>query len=242
MSAANATPLDQTVWKLIYLARRNPALAAVDFPQAWREHSALGRQCRNVAARVLSVTQCSRVLDAAQRLPGAAQGFDGVNLLQLRDRASADAIWSDPETLAVMRPDEPRVFSGHVREFTLVCREQLLRGAARTGVCLSGFLRRRAGLGGVDFRLAWLAAGPGRQLLRGPFARAQRIVHNEVVEAPPPGYEFDVIVEWWFESLDELEQAFGRRELREQLPAPLARLLDLAGSVFMLTTVTHSRP
>ena len=39
-------------WKMIYLARRNPALMAEDFPQAWREHSALGRQCVNVADRV----------------------------------------------------------------------------------------------------------------------------------------------------------------------------------------------
>ena len=29
-------------WKMIYLARRNPALAPEQFPQAWREHSALG--------------------------------------------------------------------------------------------------------------------------------------------------------------------------------------------------------
>lgn len=28
-------------WKMIYLARRNPALAPEQFPQAWREHSAL---------------------------------------------------------------------------------------------------------------------------------------------------------------------------------------------------------
>ena len=50
-------------WKMIYLARRNPALAPEDFPQAWREHSALGRQCRNVQDKVLGVRQCARVLD-----------------------------------------------------------------------------------------------------------------------------------------------------------------------------------
>lgn len=228
-------------WKMIYLARRNPALAPEAFAQAWREHSALGRQCRNVGERVKSVTQCARVLDAAI-LPGAAQDHDGVNLLQLRDLESARAIWSDPETLAVMRPDEPRVFSTYVRDFSLVCRELLLRAGPRTGVCLSGFLRRRADLTPNAYRLGWLASAPGRHLASGPLAQARRIVHNEVVEPPPPGYEFDTICEWWFDSLDEIDQAFGRRELREQLPVPLARLLDLPGSVFMLTTVTHSRP
>jgi len=100
----NAKTPDALVWKMIYLARRNPALAPEDFPQAWREHSALGRQCRNVGERVLSVAQCSRLLDVP--LPGSSADYDGVNLLVLRDRDAATMIWSDPETLAVMRPDD----------------------------------------------------------------------------------------------------------------------------------------
>ena len=116
-------------WKMIYLARRNPALAAEDFPQAWREHSALGRQCVNVADRVKSVAQCSRVLEHPDLPPGASADYDGVNLLALRDRQSADDIWSDAETLRIMRPDEPRVFADYVRNFSLLCRQQVLRGS-----------------------------------------------------------------------------------------------------------------
>ncbi|MEG2048762.1 MAG: hypothetical protein RR100_18070, partial [Comamonas sp.] len=67
-----------TVWKMIYLARRNPALAAADFPQAWREHSALGRQCKNVGQRVKAVAQCSRQLQADA--PALSTDYDGVNL------------------------------------------------------------------------------------------------------------------------------------------------------------------
>lgn len=55
-------------WKMIYLARRNPAQAPAAFPQAWREHAALGRQCRNVQDKVLGVALCSRLLDLV--LPG----------------------------------------------------------------------------------------------------------------------------------------------------------------------------
>ena len=44
-------------WKMIYLARRNPALTAEQFPQAWREHSALGAGCTNVREKVLSVAE-----------------------------------------------------------------------------------------------------------------------------------------------------------------------------------------
>jgi hypothetical protein len=53
MKAEEVTGKDScVVWKMIYLARRNPALRPEEFAQAWREHSALGRQCRNVGQRV----------------------------------------------------------------------------------------------------------------------------------------------------------------------------------------------
>ncbi|MBP6105040.1 MAG: EthD domain-containing protein [Steroidobacteraceae bacterium] len=118
-------------WKMIYLARRNPALAPEQFPHAWREHSALGAGCASVRDRILSVAQCSRILEGATP-PGTAADFDGVNLLSLRDLQAASDIWNDPETLAVMRPDEPRVFSTYVREFTLVCEERVLRDLTRS--------------------------------------------------------------------------------------------------------------
>ena len=68
------------------------------------------------------------------------------------------------------------------------------------------------------------------------------MVYNEVVESPPPGYEFDAIVEWWFDSVEDVSEAFAGSDLREQLSAPLAKLFDLDRSVFMLTRVTHSKP
>lgn len=233
--------MTEAVWKMIYLARRNPQLSAEDFPQAWREHSALGRQCRNVGERVRSVMQCSRVLDAGVLL-GAAQDYDGVNLMQLRDYDSAAAIWSDAETLAVMRPDEPRVFSSYVRDFTLVCREQMLSDGDRGDICLIAFLRRRTDLSPGAFNQAWGGAVSAGLLRPGPLTLATRVVDNEVIEMPPPGYVFDTILECWFESLDVFVQAFDGRDLREQLPASMVALLDLSGSVFMLTRVTHTRP
>ena len=148
---------------MVYLARRNPALAAGDFFQAWREHSALGRQCRNVQDKVLGVTQCARLRDGGEDggLPGASTDYDGVNLLQLRDLAVATGLWNDPETLAIMRPDEPRVFSTYVRDFTLVCREHALRDGPPTGVALFGFVLRSASVSQAPFDTAYGAGRPG---------------------------------------------------------------------------------
>ena len=228
-------------WKMIYLARRNPALAPEQFPQAWREHSALGAGCTNVRDKVLSVTQCSRVLDGAP-LPGAATDYDGVNLLVLRDLQAASDIWNDAETLAIMRPDEPRVFSTYVRDFTLVCEEQVVRNQPRSGTCVVGFLRRRDGLAEAEWRLRLMQSVPSAWMVSGPFAKAQRVVLNAVCRPPPPGYEFDAIGEWWFDSADDARAAFGAQDLRSRLPASLAAIADLPRSVFMFTRVTHSRP
>lgn len=226
-------------WKMVYLAKRNPTLAPAAFPQAWREHSALGRQCRNVQDKVLGVAQCSRLLDLA--LAGLSADYDGVGLLRLRDLDAAGDIWSDAETLAIMRPDEPRVFSTYVRDFTLVCREYPLRDAPRSACVLYGFLRRRADLSRAEFDSAWLD-GSARWLAGDALQQAGRVVHNAVVQAPPPGYAFDGIAEWWFESPAALQAAFAAGGVPAGLPAACGELIDLPGSVFLATQVTHSRP
>ena len=229
----------QQQWKMIYLAKRNPTLAPAAFPQAWREHSALGRQCRNVQDKVLDVAQCSRLL--ALDLPGVSADYDGVGLLRLRDGEAVNDIWNDAETLAVMRPDEPRVFSTYVRRFTLVCHECLLRDGPRSHFVLYGFLRRRAGLSKAEFDAAWLDGSP-RWLAGAALAQAGRVVHNVVVQVPPPGYAFDGIAEWWFDSPAALHVAFAAHGVLADLPPAYMELIDLPGSVFVATQVTHSRP
>lgn len=242
-------------WQMIYLARRNPALAAEDFAQAWREHSALGRQCRNVQEKVLGVTQCTRLrTDGEQRsaedggLHGASTEYDGVNLLQLRDLCVASDIWNDPETLAIMRPDEPRVFSTYVRDFTLVCRARVLREAPATQVALFGFVRRAAGTSRAAFDAAW-GGGPAAAWLDAPALHsAVRVLQHSVVQTPPPGCDYDGIAEWWFADAAAARAAFashasaGAADLRAQLPAVFGAVVDLQRSVFMFTGVTHRRP
>lgn len=229
-------------WKMIYLARRNPALAAEDFPQAWREHSALGSRCTNVRDKVLTVTQCSRILDRPAALAGASADYDGVNLLGLRDRQTADDIWSDEETLRIMRPDEPRVFSTYVRDFTLVAHESLLHCGPVSGICVIGFLRLRSGVNCGDFARAVHASTPSMWRAAPPLARASRLVFNKAHGVPPPGYEYAAVLEAWFGSPEEIAEIFDGTTLWQSLPAQIAACIDVDGSVCMLTRVTHKRP
>lgn len=221
-------------WKIIYLARRNPSLAPEAFPAAWQEHSARGRQCRNVQDKVTAVAQCPRLLDV--EIPGLARDYDGVGLLRLRDRAVADDIWDDPETLAIMRPDEPRVFAGYVRNFALVACERVLRAGTETGCVLYGFLVRAPGLLREHFEAAWFAAPPGNAV-GGIDASARRVVRNRV-DAAPPGYAYDGVAEWWFDSASHLCAAFAGGAVTQHLPLVWRALIDPARSVFIAAGVS----
>lgn len=232
------------VWKMIYLARRNPALAAADFPQAWREHSTLGRQCKNVGQRVKAVAQCSRQLLADASALNT--DYDGVNLMVLADREAGAAIWSDPETLAIMRPDEPRVFVDYVRNFSVLCRQQVLHdcGAAdasaavlpqKEQLMLIGFLKRSDEWKGA-------ATSPERcpqQWKNGGLSQANRIVCNTLDEKAPAGYGYRYIVEWWF---DSVEQALSAAQSLNVSAAAQDGEFGWGEHVFMLTEVTHARP
>lgn len=228
---------ENMVWKMIYLARRNPALRAEDFPQAWREHSALGRQCKNVGQRVKAVAQCSRVLQVSE--PALSGDYDGVNLMVLADREAGAVIWNDPETLAVMRPDEPRVFADYVRNFSVLCRQQVLHSdlprdalPQKEQVMLIGFLQKRDEWAGS----AAVPAACPEPWRAGALARAQRIVCNVLDEQAPAGYGYRYIVEWWFPSLADAQKA------AQQLERSAQGEYGWGESVFMLTEVTHSRP
>jgi hypothetical protein len=227
---------------MIYLARRNPALAAEDFPQAWREHSALGAGCTNVRDKVKSVRQCSRDLQNTAQLAGASADYDGVNLLLLRDRQAADDIWSDEETLRIMRPDEPRVFSTYVRNFTLVAEEAVLRDGEPTDCVVAAFLGLREGTDPADLARALATADAAQWLADPAFGAAVRLVVNRVDGTPPPGYDYALIVEAWFPDSASAVQAFGAISLPERLPQAVAAGIDPARSVSLLTRVTHRRP
>lgn len=224
---------DAVQWTMIYLARRNPALAEADFAQAWREHSALGRQCRNVQDKVLGVTQCTRIMTGSPS--GAHTDYDGVNLLQLRDLGVATDIWNDPETRAIMRPDELRVFDRYVRDFTLVAHEQVLTDLPPGGAVLIGFVRRLPDLAQADFL-------QGMALLPSPWPQTGRVVLNAVAPERPAGYDFDAIVEWWFQDAEALGMAIEGRGLRETLAHSMGHLCAMDAAVWMATQVTHRRP
>jgi hypothetical protein len=170
-----------------------------------------------------------------------SKDYDGVNLMLLAEREAGSAIWSDPETLAIMRPDEPRVFADYVRNFSLLCRQQVLRGSLSVDVLpqqkqvmLIGFLQRSDVWRGAA-ALPEICPPQWQSLALG---LASRIVCNTIDEQPPSGYGYRHVVEWWFDSVEQAQAAAVSLDVS-------ARAQDgefgWGEHVFMLTEVTHAR-
>lgn len=223
-------------WKMIYLAKRNPQLAPTEFEQAWREHSALGKQCRNVQDKVLGVAQCTSVISMGitNTLSGIYTEADGVNLLQIRDLQVASDIWHDPETQAIMKPDELRVFDRYVRDFTLVAQEDVLVNVPAGQSVMVGFISELTTDAATNFRMALSAFSH--------WNFGQRLVLNKVQADRPTGYNYDAIVEWWFEDTHQMLECLNQSAVQLQLQNAMGHLCNLKASVFMATQVTHRRP
>jgi hypothetical protein len=225
--------MSQDVVKVIYLARRNPALSASMFPDRWRQHAVLGGSIPSLRGNFVQVAQCLSLYDRAI-VPRASLDFDGVNLLTLKDRDVALAMHQDDMVLDIMLPDELLTFSTYVRHFSLQCVEHVVQDGDMLPFCLISFLKRDRHFSTDAFVDATVAA------LTGAVPGARRTIVNRV-EDRPPGYNFDAITESWFASAEEAASATRAASYKAYLRQREA-LCDESRSVAMMTRITHSWP
>src|SRR6202022_577186 len=100
-------------FKLIYLARRNPALTPHEFPEAWRSHSRLASTyATTLGTHYSRVIQCLKAHEA--KVPDAfVNDIDGVAMLTMKSWQDMEAPRGDPHAHRVLRDDEPRVFADY---------------------------------------------------------------------------------------------------------------------------------
>ena len=233
-------------YKLIYLARRNPAIAIEDWPSAWRSHARFVGQFANIGASIDSVFYCARIpspmLDGVPfDPPSASRDHDGVGIIAA---PSAEALLFEqaPEDRAMVDADELRVFEVPVRDFSFHCRETLVHGGAPGAVVVIRFLARKPGSSAEEFEARWRDEH-GTIAVRAADSAGTvgRYVHNCLTAPPPTAYPFDGISETWFANEEEalgsfLTPAFTR------LADDLSSFCDLQRSVTMLTGIIHRWP
>jgi hypothetical protein len=188
--------------KLIYLARRHPALTREAFTPRWRQHGALGMsrpRWRNIARYVHG-----DVIDRDDR--------DGLGLIWHRSRAARSAHLADTDSRLQMEQDENETFAEPIANVCLLAREYVLRGppamtVSSTGradpdgpVKLTRFLQTHAPADATDLRLRLDAA--------------ELPLLGHIINLPLPpergdawGLRCACIEELWFANLEDARRA-----------------------------------
>jgi hypothetical protein len=210
-------------WKMIYLARRNPSLAPEQFPQAWREHSALGR---GLHQRARQGAVGDAVLARAGRRAAARRGD------RLRRRQPARAARPAGCHRHLERRRDP---GHHAPRRTAGVLD--LRARVHPGLRGAGGARRSRAAAAVRRGLpapaprpgslpsgdcAWMQSRAGERAgwSRAAFARRSAWCTTTVCTCRRRrALRIRRHREWWFESADEARQAFGAQDLRSRLPA-----------------------
>ena len=181
-------------YKLVYLARRNPALAAADFPAAWRAHSQLASSFgTSLGKHFVSSHQC--VKDEAEGIdPSFANTFDGSTILGMKSWPDLLAARYHPHALDELQKDEARVFAGPVDDWTMAVEEHELREGPTGGHVLLSFLTRSPR---IEAKFFLERSRAEAEVLPRLMPDASRLVWNRVVD-PAPSYPFSVVIEAWF--------------------------------------------
>jgi hypothetical protein len=214
--------------KLIYLARRNPALTHQGFMARWRQHGALGMSLprwRNIWRYV----HCD-VAPAADGIPGLADGHDGIGLIWHRSRATRRAHREDTGSQAVMEADELDTFADLVRNVCALYEEQtLFDDGSDAPVKLFRFHHRLLAMP-EDRLFEDIAPLAASLALRDAdlAASVRRYVHNYRMkpESRSWGLGYEWIEEYWFDSMADATRALTVLMGN----APLRRLLESAAS------------
>lgn len=225
---------DDGVAKVIYLAKRNPALSIEAFPARWRQHSLLAGSMASIRPGFASVAQCVNLHDRTV-VPRASLAYDGVNLLTLAHPDFASEMWQSDEVHELVLPDELETFSTYVRHFSLTTREHIASPGAMQGFCLILFLKR-------DRNLALDAFARTLIDIHGTVAAGARRAVVNLVTDRQPGYNFDAVTELWFASSDEARLFIEAPAYGGAYLARRHSICDEWRTVTMMTRVNYARP
>lgn len=197
--------------KLIYLARRNPALTREHFATRWRKHSAhVGAGAPHAVAEIRSARYC--LVQAG--IDYASDEYDGVGLMQLAGLNSIPAVHQAMVSTEVSLADELRTFSTYVKDFAMYCAEEVLADAGSASHAVLHFVRRSPSVGPSPFADAW--RDYARDLAEALDGVLGRHVLNHLIAPAPPGYGFDGVHELWCASSADATAITA--ELHRRLP------------------------
>lgn len=225
--------------KLIYLAKRNPALTREGFTARWRQHGALGMSMPRWA-NIRRYVHC----DVQQfGIAGVREDYDGVGLIWHRSPEARARHRADNSSQGQMVADEAHTFSEPVYNFCLLAEESAFVSRGVGPVKLIRFVERSKGITGEAFALAWKAQyAPALVQRAAGIGGVLRYVQNHVLPSERAGgwgLGADCVDEFWFESRDQAAAAFGAINGLGRIDGDL-----VSRSIWVATNevVLHDRP
>jgi hypothetical protein len=225
--------------KLIYLARRNPALTREAFTARWRRHGALGMSMPRWV-NIRRYVHCD-VLQSG--IPGVAEGYDGIGLIWHRSPEARVRHRADNSSQGQMEDDEAQTFAEPVYNFCLLAQEFVMKEEGTGTVKLIRFVERSKEMSKAAFEFAWRGAY-AQALLRVPGLARQlrRYVQNHALPPERPagwGLKSDCVDEFWFASREDAAHAFEAiKELAGVERGVIAQSIWVASNEVVL----HDRP
>jgi hypothetical protein len=185
-------------FKITYLAKRKPTIKPEDFPEAWRSHSRLASTLVNTLGKHFSrVRQCIKIYDADVP-PAYKNDHDGMALLTMKSWEDLLKSRYHPDAIAVMHPDEPRVFATYVENFTMAAEESLYFDRSEGQAALLHLVVREPGVDPWTFHDTWNNSYVKRISELDLAKKATGFAVNRVIDTPGPDYNFAGISELWF--------------------------------------------
>jgi hypothetical protein len=225
--------------KLIYLAKRNPAVAEKDFGEVWKSHSLLASTLgTNFSRHFTRVRQCIKVY-GARVPPEFVNEHDGAALLTMKSWDDLRAARSHPDAVSTMRNDELRVFAEYAANFTMATLEIAREGQGEGLAALLHFVRRKLTIEQAEFEACFRPKMAESFVLDKTY-EAAGLVLSRTIETPGPRYDFAGISETWFPSVElALEAAWSpaRRETVRQLGA----VSESSASVALLVRINFEK-
>lgn len=235
------------MYKLMYLARRNPNASRAEWPDLWRSHSTFAGQFPVLRAGMKYSRYCNRIDDPrlggdAVDLPGLSTEHDGVAIACSESIELLQGGAFTTKQRARIQHDELRVFDRLTPEFSFHCTETPVRDGPVGEAAVFRFLVRLPDVPRVVFkeRLTGEHANIVRGIIDGSDA-VTRYTHNSPLHRPLPLFPFDAISECWYASADEAVRSLSKSQF-----APVERDLDefcdTRRSITVLTQVCNRWP
>lgn len=235
------------LYKLIYLARRNPAVSREDWPKTWRSHATFAGKLMTREATLTSMSYNNRIdipmlAGRPVAVPGVSQAHDGVAVACSESLEALQFGGFAPEDRGLIDQDELRVFDMPTPAFSFFCTETVMCEGDIGEAALFRFLARKKGVSRADFE-ARFHDGHGKlaRAVIAPMDTVSRYTHNRLIQAPPPLFPFEGISECRFATADDAVRTLTGSEFAP-LTQDLEEFCDMARSVAMLTQVCRRWP